>query len=108
MLLEIIITNGDSRYHVLAINVLFEGPICIEALRKQFHLRLGPSEENRDDIYGGEIYQDLVKSGFLQNPHNLTLVFNTDGIPVFRSSSFSFWPLHLIINELPFRMRYVS
>ena len=35
-----------------------------------------------------------------------SLIFNTDGVPVFRSSSFLFWQLYLLINELPYRMRY--
>ena len=28
-----------------------------------------------------------------------------DGVPLFRSSSFSMWPLHFKINELPLRLR---
>lgn len=60
-----------------------------------------------NDISDGSVYQDLVASGFLSNPLNISLQFNTDGVPVFRSSSFSFWPLHLIINELPPRKRCV-
>ena len=57
------------------------------------------------DIRDGSLYQELVVAGFLSNPSNISFQFNTDGVPVFRSSSFSFWPLHLIINELPPRIR---
>ena len=60
---------------------------------------------NRSDIYDGDVYQALVHDGFLSNKCNISLLFNTDGIPVFRSSTFSFWPLHFIVNELPFKMR---
>lgn len=57
------------------------------------------------DICDGYVYQELVADGFLAKEENISFQFNTDGIPVFKSSSFSFWPLHLIINELPHRMR---
>lgn len=59
------------------------------------------------DITDGQVYQGLVSDGFLLNPSNISFQFNTDGVPVFQSSSFSFWPLHLIINELPLRKRFV-
>ena len=49
----------------------------------------------------------LVSSGFLSEFNNLSLLFNTDGVPVFKSSGFSVWPLHLVINELPFGTRYM-
>lgn len=52
----------------------------------------------------GQVYQNLVDGGFLKHRWNIT--FNADGIPFFRSSAFSFWPLHLIVNELPYGMRY--
>ncbi|XP_070537248.1 uncharacterized protein [Ptychodera flava] len=32
-------------------------------------------------------------------------MWNTDGVPVFKSSSFSLWPLYLMVNELPFHER---
>ena len=32
----------------------------------------------------------------------MSLLWNTDGVPVFKSSKFSIWPLYFIINELPF------
>ena len=59
-------------------------------------------------MYDGKLYQQEVASGFLANRNNISLIFNTDGVPVFRSSSFSFWPLYLLINELPYKMRYMS
>ena len=58
------------------------------------------------DICDGVVYQELINAGFLMDSHNFSLIMNTDGIPVFRSSAASFWPIWLLINELPFRMRY--
>ena len=64
-------------------------------------------ENNRSgDIYDGALYQELLANGFLIDTHNISLLFNTDGVPVFRSSAFAFWPLYLVINELPYKLRY--
>lgn len=57
------------------------------------------------DISGGKKYmemKDFVSDG------NLTLVANTDGVQLFKSSSVSMWPVWIIINELPPGMRYVT
>ena len=53
-----------------------------------------------EDIYDGELYQELIQQGFLADKHNISFMWNTDGIPVFRSSNFSIWPLYFRINEL--------
>lgn len=34
---------------------------------------------------------------------DLTLIWNTDGIPIFHSSEYSVWLLKVMINELPFK-----
>ncbi|XP_042150715.1 uncharacterized protein LOC120844575 [Ixodes scapularis] len=36
---------------------------------------------------------------------DLTITFNTDGVPLFESSNFGIWPLLVQVNELPFRER---
>lgn len=74
----------------------------MEALDEQYHVRLSADT----DVYSGHLYQQHVSSGFLAQKRNISFIFNTDGIPVFKSSKFTFWPLLLMINELPFRMRY--
>lgn len=35
--------------------------------------------------------------------NDLTLIWNTDGIPIFHSSEYSVWLLKVMINELPFK-----
>ena len=69
--------------------------------------RHSSSSNGYSDICDGEVYKRLVCDGFFSNKNNISLTFNTDGIPVFKSSGFSFWPLHLTINELPYRVRYI-
>jgi hypothetical protein len=41
-------------------------------------------------------------------PYNISFTLNTDGVPIFKSSKFSIWPVYLMINELPFKMRKLS
>ncbi|XP_011859941.1 PREDICTED: uncharacterized protein LOC105557338 [Vollenhovia emeryi] len=57
------------------------------------------------DIYDGQLYQAWVNNGFLSNCHNISFSWYTDGIPVFKSSKISIWPVYLTINELPFKER---
>ena len=59
------------------------------------------------DIYNGSVYQQLILKKYTDSPSNITAIFNTNRFPVFRSSGFAFWPLYLLINELPYKMRYV-
>lgn len=57
---------------------------------------------------GGCLYQELLKGGFIEaSTHYVSVTLNTDGIPMFKSSNFEFWPLFMLINELPYRMRYI-
>ena len=60
------------------------------------------SKGNTSDIYRGKLYKALTLGS-----DYVTLILNTDGIPVFKSSKYEFWPLYLLINELPFKMRSV-
>ncbi|KAI7789722.1 hypothetical protein IRJ41_011699 [Triplophysa rosa] len=49
------------------------------------------------DVYDGKLYKYLksVDDSFL------SLSFNCDGVPVFKSSKFSIWPLLCSVNEVP-------
>jgi len=59
-----------------------------------------------NDIYDGELYKSYFNSdGPLSNPDNISFTFNTDGAAVFKSSNISVWPLFMVINELPYRLR---
>ena len=63
----------------------------------------------RSDIYDGAVYQEQMASGFLSNQSNISFILNTDGVPVFRSSSFSFisssmnydirWGMHVCVTR---------
>ena len=79
--------------------------------RKNFHsdiqyrfVREKINHGHIEDIYD-ELDQELMQEGFLANEHNISFMWNTDEIPVFRSSNFSIWPLYFRINELPPKKR---
>lgn len=57
---------------------------------------------NIEDIYDGACYKHCF---LLQNPQNISLMWNTDGVPVFKSSGFSLWPLYFTVNELSPKLR---
>lgn len=59
------------------------------------------------DVYDGSIYKNLFNKGFLNDPNSLSFGFNTDGVPIFKSSKVSMWPVYLLINELPILDRKV-
>ncbi len=51
-------------------------------------------------MYDGSVYKKLAEGGgILSNPVNISLLWNTDGVPVFKSSNYS------VIKELPYRQR---
>ena len=59
--------------------------------------------DNIEDIYDGALYKKLSgNGGFLSFPDNVSFLMNTDGVPVFKSSKVSIWPLYLVINELDY------
>ena len=53
------------------------------------------------DIYDGALYREHWDSGFLKDHRNISFIYNTDGVPIFKSSKYSLWSLFLAINELP-------
>ena len=58
------------------------------------------------DIYDGELYREFVNSLDPEDRNRyISTVFNTDGAPLFESSSYSIWPIYIMINELPISIR---
>lgn len=61
-----------------------------------------PSSSNIRDIVNGTEYKKFKQNGgFLTNEGHLTFLFNTDGIPLYKSSKVNIWPVFLAINEFP-------
>lgn len=52
-----------------------------------------------EDVYDGEGYR--IHMHFLSQPQNISLMLNTDGVAIYRSSEISIWPAWAVVNELP-------
>lgn len=57
------------------------------------------------DIMDGKLYEQMCKNSNLNKDYSFSFTFNSDGVPIFKSSSFSIWPLLCDINELPPNIR---
>ena len=58
------------------------------------------------DIYDGRLYREFsMCTPQTTNTLSLSVVLNTDGVVVFKSTNYSIWPMLLMVNELPFSER---
>ena len=65
--------------------------------------------DNIEDIYDGALNKKLSgNGGFLSFPDNVSFLMNSDGVPVFKSSKVSIWPLYLLINELDYSLQMLG
>lgn len=83
-------------------------PQVWKALQSHFQSLDSSSSTSRvitQDIHDGRKYKELKD---FTSQGNLTLVVNTDGIQLFKSSTVSMWPIWILINELPVSLRYVN
>ena len=58
-----------------------------------------------EDIFDGQLYKAMVGGLLMTDPNALSVTFNCDGVPIFKSSNFGIWPLLGILNELPPKQR---
>lgn len=59
------------------------------------------------DIHDGRAMMDLMSSGnFLSVPEHTGLILCTDGVPVFKSSKGSIWPVYLMVTSIPPEHRF--
>ena len=60
-------------------------------------------------IYDGYIYKKHFENDdFLSNIDSISFLWNTDGVPLLKSSKISIWPIFLVINELEPKYRCKS
>lgn len=70
------------------------------------HRREHFNENGLEDIFDGEVYQELIRQGLLSDDlNNFTFVFNTDGFSLFKNHSLNIWVLLVRLNELPPNLR---
>jgi len=81
----------------------FLRPTFYEDIQHRFK-RTKKARDNIEDMYDGQLYKELCAKGLLCSK-DISFLMNTDGLPVFKSSKVSIWPLYLVINELDYRKR---
>lgn len=87
---------------------LFSQKGFYEKLNHRFQRKFD-MEHKYCDVYDGHLYKSYYeKEGPLSKQENVSFTFNTDGAPVFKSSKISVWPLFLVINELPYKLRMLK
>ena len=84
------------------LKTLCEKPGFFNKLNYRFN-RSKAQDNCYEDIYDGNIY---TQNNLLQNDDHISLLWNTDGKPIFKSSHVSIWPLYFLINELPISDRF--
>lgn len=98
------------RDYFVVLNIKNELKHLIETNGKYYNnvvTRWNHKEGVYKDIYDGQEYQKFVNSLPPNQKHAyLTLLFNSDGTPVFKSSKFSLWPFQAVPNELPPGVRH--
>ena len=58
------------------------------------------------DVWDGSALRSLCSNGrFFSNRNNLALSLSTDGVPLYKSSKLSLWPIYLVILNLPAHIR---
>ena len=92
--MEVVQVLIDSMYYTLE-------PAVWSELRQT----ISDQSDSIDDIYDGNAYKKCVKQFCQRKEHYITLMCNTDGVQIYKSSKLSIWPIWLVINELPPSMR---
>ena len=84
--------------------------LCYRTSRKK------KCKHNVEDIFDGQLYKKHFDcEGYFHGTSlparekeiHLSLMVNTDGVSIFRSSNFGLWPVYFVINELPPEKRYI-
>ena len=53
-----------------------------------------------EDIFDGQMYKSVGDGALMDDPNAMSISFSSDGVPIFRSSGYSIWPLQAMLNEL--------
>lgn len=63
-------------------------------------------EDQIEDVWDASVLQELSVPGrYFSDKRNLALSLSTDGVPLYKSSRISMWPVYLIIQNLPINVR---
>ena len=90
------------------LTTLFKKPNFYRDIQYRFS-RKKYDKNSIEDIYDGVIYmKNFMNHEVLSNPNNISLLWNTDGVPLFKSSKMSVWPIFFVTKELEPKLRFKS
>ena len=81
-----------SRIAILYLQMVTHGKCSLDSPKETMTLSSG--------MCGMEV-NTAKHSGFLSQPTHISFQLNTDGVALFKSSKVNFWPVWLVISELP-------
>lgn len=109
---------GHDLFNDNAVSWFIEIPILdqLQTLfrRKHFYSSLSHhlsrnTSDTISDIYDGNLYKEFCKShDSCSSEFNISFMWYTDVVPLFKSSKVSMWPLFFVINELPYEKRFLK
>lgn len=106
LLVYFIPTNKLTHVLLLYLNVCAQGPGQLNKIQHRFR-RKSNVDGSISDVYDSKLYKmHSGPGGFLEDPYNISLLGNTDGVALIRSSGYGVWPVFLVINELPPLQRF--
>ncbi|KAL7288343.1 hypothetical protein TKK_0017677 [Trichogramma kaykai] len=101
---KLLSSEDGMEFHATPIRRLIEDHG--EYFYNTIHRRNENFEYQNADIYHGFLYKKFVNSlPYEEQNSYATCTFNSDGSPVFKSSTFSLWPIQISVNEIPPEVR---
>lgn len=100
------IKNGTFFLHIPLKNQLIQlltHPILFQFLTNR-DLDILAESNDVCDITTGKLYKKLIRSHAMSK-NDISVTWNADGVPIFKSSQYSLWPVQCMINELPPHLR---
>ena len=83
-------------YHCINILILRRGDLSAGNIKKtKYRQKNQKINQTISDISDGAVYETLLEKGAFKSIYDISVILNTDGVPVFNSSSYSFWPVHI-------------
>jgi Protein of unknown function (DUF1258) len=82
---------------------MFDRPDFRSNIKNKFHA--DPNKTTLSDVIDGELYKKVYR--FVIGAFDLTFMLYTDGAQIFKSCKNSVWPILLVINELPYHLRFL-
>ena len=93
---------SDKKQHFIQIPILrqlksfYHRPGFYNKLKSTVDHRSGNENEYLSDIYDGLLYRELSNDNILSNNNNISLMWYTDGVRIFKSSKYNIWVFFFI------------